>query len=131
MSARRSVAVPDRSSPDPAVVALRAAVLAAFPGLDELLAQRMAPGAALVDLATYVKPAGVSKRAAYRRARAGAIEGAVLVARRWKAPAEAIDRWLRAKGPRLVNDQVEQGDDLEPIRLRLMAGDRPRRRVRT
>ncbi len=116
--------------PDPSE-ALRAMATALAPLLVPLIleALRGATSAPLVDIAAAV-PA--SRRSLYRAARAGEIAGAVRVARRWCAPRESLDAWLRARGPRLVEAPEDERDELERVRARLAAGNRKsqRRKVR-
>jgi excisionase family DNA binding protein len=80
-----------------------------------------APKAALVDIADHVP---TSRRSLYRAARAGEIEGAVRVGRRWLAPREALDAWLRSRGPRVVEPPANDADALEFVRQRLANGTR-------
>lgn len=70
-------------------------------------------GDEFVDVLRFV-PA--PRRTMMAACRAGKIEGALKVGRRWVAPRAALERWLQERGPR----QVEVGDDeLEALRRRL------------
>jgi len=98
--------------------ALSQAATAALEDLDET----RSPGG-LVDIAAAVPG---PKRTLYAACRRGELPGAARVGRRWLAPRASIDSWLRGKGPRLVEAPKNDGDGLEHVRLRLMAGGRRR-----
>jgi hypothetical protein len=102
--------------------AIRALAVALLPYLRELGALEQRDGE-LADVAGVVP---LPRRVVYAACRSGAIAGASRVARRWLATRSAIDAWLRARGPRLV--QAEHDDDeLEATRRRLTSPARRRR----
>ncbi len=69
----------------------------------------------LVDVARAI-PA--PRKTLYRACREGGIQGAAVVGRRWLARQSAIDDYLRARGPRVVEDSDEDGDEFEELRAR-------------
>jgi hypothetical protein len=122
MSARlRAVHSAEPSAGAAALKGLRGLVLAAVPELAALI-DCARPDEGLVDVASFV---GVSKqRPIAGPCRRGEITNARKVARRWKAPAASVRAWLEVKGPRLVGPRNAEGDELEPMRRRLLAGGR-------
>ncbi len=73
--------------------------------------------AELVDVAAVVP---LPRRTVYRACRAGRIEGALRVGRRWLATRAAVDAWVRSCGPRAVPSPKDDAtDDLEPLRRSL------------
>jgi hypothetical protein len=78
-------------------LALEAAAKATAAALDLVVALQAKP-IELVDLADI----GVSKRATYRAACAGEIEGAIKIERRWYAAPDAVRAWVDSHRPRKV-----------------------------
>jgi hypothetical protein len=113
----RAVAAPTL---DANASAMRSLAAALAPHLRELLAAERS-GAELVDVLEAVPG---PRRSIMRAARSGKIRGSVRVGRRWLAPREAINEWLTSVGPRSLSAATsdEDGDELEPLRRRLLAG---------
>lgn len=93
------------------------------PMVAELLANE-AHGGQLVDV---VRAVPAPKRAVMRACREGRIAGAVRVARRWLAPRQSIETWVRSMGPRAVPAPKGEQDDLEEARASLARPGRRRR----
>jgi hypothetical protein len=108
----------DRSS-----AAMRALAVTLVPYLQELLSTQRA-GEALIDVCAAV-PA--PRRTVMGACRRGDVAGAVLVGRRWLAPQAGVDAWLRARGPRVVEQPRGDDDDLESVRRSLATPGRRRR----
>jgi hypothetical protein len=114
-------------APAPDAVALDALARALAPRVAELLASART-GAQLVDVVASV-PA--PKRSVMAACRAGKIEGARRVGRRWLASRASIDAWVRSCGARPVApaDADDGGDGLAATRAALLAAPRRRRAV--
>jgi hypothetical protein len=63
-------------------------------GVDRVLARRLGASWGVRPLVLVHERMGCSSRYAAKPCRAGDIDGAVLVARRWRAPVDAIDAYL-------------------------------------
>jgi hypothetical protein len=68
-----------------------------------------------------------AERTVMRDCREGRIEGAAKIGRRWYVSRPALDRYLRARGPRVVPTPAEDEDGLEQTRRRLATPGRRRR----
>jgi excisionase family DNA binding protein len=114
----RRLALADRHAVDAANAALDALADALLPRLLSRLATERRD-AEHVDVAAVVP---LPRRTVYRACRAGRIEGARRVGRRWLATRAAVDAWIRACGPRAVPSPDD--DELEPLRRALARGRR-------
>ena len=112
----RRLALVDRHAVDAGSAALDALAEALLPRLlSRLAAERQ--DAKLVDVAAVVP---LPRRTVYRACRAGRIEGARRVGRRWLAARAAVDAWVRSCGPRAVpSPNDDAADDLAPLRRAL------------
>ncbi|MGO9833970.1 MAG: helix-turn-helix domain-containing protein [Polyangiaceae bacterium] len=115
----RRLTIIDRHAVDAGGAVLDALAEALLPRLVSRLAA-MRQDADLVDVAAVVP---LPRRTVYRACRAGSIEGARRVGRRWLATRAAIDAWVRSCGPRVVPSR-DADDDLEPLRRSLAKGIR-------
>ncbi len=86
---------------------------------DELAELEHDRGPDLIDVLSSIPG---SRRSLLSACRSGEISGAVKIARRWLASRTAIDAYLRARGPRLVERDDADEDDLEGVRRALSAG---------
>jgi hypothetical protein len=91
--------------------------------LAKLVPQIERPEVEQVDVCAAVPGA---ERTVMRDCREGHIEGAAKIGRRWYASRPALDRYLRARGPRVVATPAEDEDALERTRRRLMTPGRSR-----
>ena len=108
-----------KPAPETGTDALRALALALLPHLRELLGVHQ--GEELVDVAETVP---LPRRTVFAACRRGQIEGASRRGRRWLATKSAVDAWLRAGGPRLVQTTADDEDELESMRRSLVSNGR-------
>lgn len=89
----------------------------------------------LVDVLSMLPGLRLSERRTMLRAcKAGELQDAIFLNRRWRAPRASIVAWLQRRGPRVVASPETEGDDLADTRARLLGPSKrsaPRRARRS